>query len=129
MQVIPHKQITSFELPGLIHKTLASTKLGNEEFEVWMQTITGESATPAHKHNCEEVIVILKGKGECLCEGRSFEFETNETLLIPPNAVHQIINTGKEDLNILATLSMSPVVVETAEGSRLTLPWDADESE
>ena len=75
------------------------------------------------------MIVILKGKGECLCEGRSFEFETNETLLIPPNAVHQIINTGKEDLNILATLSMSPVVVETAEGARLTLPWDADESE
>ena len=129
MQVISHDTLKTHKLPGLIHQTLSSKQNGNKRFEVWKQTISGESATPVHKHNCEEVIVILKGAGECWCEGKRYQFQSDQTLVFPPNVIHQIINTGKDDLEIMATLSMSPVIVETEEGGRLPLPWDTDRSE
>lgn len=129
MQVISHQNIKTHELPGLVHKTLCNRHNGNQKFEVWQQTIKGTSSTPVHKHDCEEVIVILSGKGHCFSDDEQFDFSADQTLIIPANAVHQIINTGKEDLEILATLSMSPVVVQTRDGSRLALPWDADDCE
>ena len=129
MQIISNDELKTHELPGLVHKTLSNKHNRGQQFEVWKQTIKGESSTPVHKHDCEETIVILQGLGECWCDGEKFEFSANQTLLFPPNSVHQIINTGKEDLEIIATLSMSPVIVETKDGSRIPLPWDADNLE
>ena len=51
-------------------------------------------------------------------------FEADQTLILSPNVVHQICNTGDEDLHILATLAMAPVAVETGSGEPLPLPWD-----
>jgi hypothetical protein len=38
--------------------------------------------------------------------------------------VHQIVNTSADDMDIIATLSMSPVRVRTGEGAPMALPWD-----
>jgi len=40
------------------------------------------------------------------------------------NQVHQIINTGSEPMHLVAALGMVPVIVETAHGERVALPWD-----
>lgn len=124
MQVNHNANTEVHNLPGLEHQTLAGRKDGLQQFEVWRQTIDAKAATPVHKHDCEEVIVIFSGQGVCHCEGQDFHFKADDTLMIPPNVAHQIVNTGEEPLQIMATLSMAPVRVETAEGDHMALPWD-----
>lgn len=112
-------------LPGLEHQTLAGKRDGLGGFEIWRQTIEAGASTPVHRHDCEEAIVILAGRGVCRFEGRELSFAADDTLVIPRNVTHQICNTGDEGLYIMATLGMSPVLVETADGEHLPLPWDA----
>ncbi|MGH8596067.1 MAG: cupin domain-containing protein [Gammaproteobacteria bacterium] len=125
MHVNHHPELPKLKLPGLEHQTLASCRDGLKSFEVWRQTIGPRATTPVHCHDCEEVLVILRGQGECRFDGKTLAFKTDETLVIPSSVVHQICNTGDDDLHIIATLAMSPVKVRTAEGAPMPLPWDA----
>jgi len=93
--------------------------------EVWVQTIAPGAETPIHFHDCEEVIVILSGSGACRVGEEVFNFTTNSTLVIAPNVGHQISNTSKDDMQLVAALGMVPVRVKTAQGADLKLPWDA----
>jgi len=124
MEVKQHVQLNKHQLPGLEHQTLAGKRDGLGGFEVWRQTIAAGAATPVHRHDCEEVIICLKGKAVCHYDGREYHFREDESLVIPAGVVHQICNAGDEDLYIIATLGMSPVRVETADGQPMALPWD-----
>lgn len=124
MQVNQNAKAEIHHLPGLEHQTLAGRRDGLEQFEIWRQTIAAGAATPVHRHDCEEVIVIFSGEGACRFEDREVTFKGDDSLLIPRNVVHQIVNTGDQELKIMATLAMSPVRVETADGEHMALPWD-----
>lgn len=123
MAVKDNSAIEFHNLPGLAHQTLAGPKDGLDGMEVWMQTISAGSATPVHRHDCEEVIVVLKGSGTCMIDGETTSFGPNSTLVLPCNAVHQICNTGDDDMFLVATLGMAPVRVETPDGDLMDLPW------
>jgi mannose-6-phosphate isomerase-like protein (cupin superfamily) len=124
MHVNHHADITTHYLPGLAHQTLAGRNDGLNSIEVWRQTIAAGAATPVHRHDCEEVIVCLKGHGVCHYGGAEYHFKEDESLVIPSGVVHQICNAGDSDLYIVATLAMAPVKVETAEGQAMPLPWN-----
>ena len=125
MPVNDHRSLPAHQLPGLEHRTLAGSRDGLQRFEVWRQKIDAGASTPVHRHDCEEVIVILSGRATCRYgDGSEATLESDQTLILPPNVVHQICNTGDEDLHILATLSMAPVAVETETGESMPLPWD-----
>lgn len=124
MHVHHNAALETHRLPGLEHQTLAGARDGVRGFEVWRQTIAPHATTPVHRHDCEEVIVIFSGQGVCACDGCEFPLGADDTLVVPANVVHQICNTGGEELHLLATLSMSPVRVETAAGEPMALPWD-----
>jgi quercetin dioxygenase-like cupin family protein len=90
---------------------------------MWMQTIAPGAGTPVHRHACEEAILILRGSGRLTVEGQDTDFGPNSTLLIPPDAVHQIVNTGSEDMFLVAALGQAPVRVCTADNQHMPLPW------
>ncbi len=125
MPVNNNPELQKHFLPGLAHQTLAGRRDGLSKMEVWRQTIDAGASTPVHRHDCEEVIMILGGRGTCRFEdGSESPFEADQTLILPPNVVHQICNTGDGKLDIMAVLSMAPVAVETGTGEPLPLPWD-----
>lgn len=123
MPVHKNATIEKHYLPGLEHQTLAGKRDGLGQVEVWRQTITAGAATPVHRHDCEEVIVILGGNGTCTIEGEAHALKADDTLIVPSGVVHQIV-AGDEDLYLVASLAMAPVQVETAEGDAMALPWD-----
>jgi mannose-6-phosphate isomerase-like protein (cupin superfamily) len=125
MPVVDNSKVQEFALPGLKHRTVGGKAGGVGTMEVWQQTIAAGAATPVHRHACEEVIVILSGCGTLTINGETTAFGPNSTLIIPNDVVHQIVNTSADDMNIIATLSMSPVRVRTGEGAPMPLPWDA----
>ena len=118
--------ISSFAIPGIEHQTLAGGRDGLGSIEVWRQTIAAGAATPVHRHDCEEVIICMKGAAVCHYNGAQYHFKEDETLVIPAGVTHQICNDGDTELHIIATLAMAPVRVETAERQHMALPWDGN---
>jgi len=45
--------------------------------------------------------------------------------IIAPEVVHQLINSGDEEIFLLATFSSTPANVFTPEGEKLPLPWQS----
>ena len=128
MSVLNHAEVPFTHLPGLAHQTLAGPEHGLKTLEVWMQTIAPGSGTPVHRHACEEVIVVLRGAGRLTLEGVERDFGPQSTLHIPPDAVHQIVNTSAEEMHLVAALGQAPVRVMTPEGERIPLPWQGASS-
>ncbi|MGR8946720.1 MAG: cupin domain-containing protein [Gammaproteobacteria bacterium] len=125
MKILHNAETPNFKIQGIAHQTLAGARDGLSSVEIWRQIIAPGGASPVHRHDCEEVLVMLEGKGVCKTADEVFEFGQDDTVCIPPNTVHQISNNSDVDLCIVATLAMSPVRVETADGQEMALPWDA----
>lgn len=109
--------------PGLTHRTLARQGDGLGTLSVWKQAITPGNGTPLHRHDCDEVVVVLAGSGTVLVDGREFPFRTGDTLILPAGCDHQIVSSGAEDLTVVATFGASPVLTATPDGQVMALPW------
>ena len=109
--VVTHQQVEEHHVPGLSHRTVAAG-----------------AATPVHRHDCEEAIVILEGHGVLIIEDHEEAFGPGSTLVIPRDAVHQVRCTGPESMRLVAALGAAPVRVHTAANERIPLPWDAPDS-
>ena len=123
MNILSHSAIPVYSLPGLQHQTIASKSDGTHAMEAWKQALAPGAATPPHFHECEEVIYILQGMGEIAIEGETVPFAADCTLILPPLQVHQITNTGPEEMRLAACLSESPARVFLPSGELLALPW------
>jgi quercetin dioxygenase-like cupin family protein len=123
MYVLDNAQRPAAALPGLSHRTLAGSAEGLARLSLWRQEIAPGGATPPHRHDCEEVILVDAGSGELHIAGAVHAFRADQTLVIPRNADHQIVNTGGEPLHLTAAFSVSPVQVYLPDGQPLALPW------
>ncbi|CAL9751203.1 unnamed protein product [Musa acuminata subsp. burmannicoides] len=136
---------SDFGRGGLAHATIAgAVSHGMKEVEVWLQTFSPGTHTPIHRHSCEEVFVVLKGKGTLLLGSSSFKYPgtpqefhiyANSTFAVPVNDPHQILNTDEtEDLQLLVVISRPPVKVFIYEdwimphtAAKLKFPYHWDE--
>ena len=110
----------------MVHETLAGPDQHMRSLEVWRQRVAPGGGTPVHQHDCEEVFVILAGAGTLTIEGAERPFESGSTVIVSPGAIHQVINTGPDELVYLAILGMSPVELRTADGRAVHRPWLAE---
>ena len=83
MRVIDNTELPRSALPGLSHTTLAGADNGLERLSIWRQNYDLGAATPPHRHDCEEVVVVASGSGELHIEGRVERFGPDSTLVIP----------------------------------------------
>jgi len=123
MQIHHLNSIPSLDLPGLKHQTLASRANGITSFEVWQQSLGPGTATPLHRHDCEEVIIFTGGTGVMRHAGVDTTCQAGTVLLCQPNELHQIVNTGTDDLSLYGVLAISPVSVLDEHGKIIPLPW------
>jgi len=126
MSVVDNNTVPKFQIPGIEHQTVAGPEHGMKTMEMWMQTLAPGGGTPVHRHACEEAIVVLTGSGQCTINGVTTAFGPNSTLRIPSDAIHQILNTGSEDMCIVAALGQAPVRVCSADNQHMPLPWQSN---
>jgi hypothetical protein len=78
---------------------IASVWNAFHQVEVWVQTFSPGKRTLIHRHSCEEVFVVLKGKGTLLLGSSSLKYPgepraipvfQNSTFSIPINDPHQV---------------------------------------
>ncbi|MEZ5559168.1 MAG: cupin domain-containing protein [Pseudomonadales bacterium] len=123
MYVLDNAKRSGSELPGIVHLTVAGCEQGLKSLSVWRQSMAPGSATPPHQHDCEEVVVVTEGGGEVHIGDKVFVFGPDTTLVLPPNVLHQIVNTGSVPLKTIAAFSATPVGTFLPGGDRLDLPW------
>lgn len=131
---------------GFSHITIAGALAhGMREVEVWLQTFGPGQRTPIHRHSCEEVFVVLKGRGTLLLGSTSLQYPgtpqeipvfQNSTFTVPVNDPHQVWNSDEHgDLQVLVIISRPPVKIFTYDdwsmphtAAKLKFPyfWDAD---
>jgi quercetin dioxygenase-like cupin family protein len=115
--------VQEFELDGNLMCGLATPSRGARQVEVWMSRIRPEAETPIHSHTCEEVIVVLRGRGELRRIGKeTTTFEAPCTLILPAHELHQIGNTGRDMLESVASLQIGSRVFDE-RGVEMALPW------
>jgi quercetin dioxygenase-like cupin family protein len=110
-------------LAGLTHRTLAGAEDGMRKVAVWEQVLEPGAATPPHRHACEEVIVVLEGRGVLEIGGDRLAFGSRSTIIVPHDTVHRIVNDADVQLRVIAALSTPRVVVNTPAGDPIRLPW------
>lgn len=123
MTVVENASRAHFTLPGIDHQTLASHLDGLRGLEVWLQSLDPRAETPAHYHDCEEVIVVLRGSGRATLGSETITFGPNTTHIVPPGLVHKLTNGSAEPMLLLAALSASPARIFAPDGTEMPIPW------
>lgn len=92
------------KLPGRTMRQLVTTQnLGAETMSLGVIHVSpGETVRPCHAHlEEEEIIYIIRGRGEAWVDGEIGPFEQGDAILFTPGSKHMIRNTGQEPLDVL----------------------------
>lgn len=61
--------------------------------------------TPPNRHLIAvEMFFVLKGQGRAICDGKAVDIAAGDSILVPPNGVHVIENTGPTRLYTLCIM-------------------------
>lgn len=105
-------------LPGREVTELASAAAGGYRVTVRKVTIppeTGQSVRGPHRHDCEEVIVVVAGVGEFVSDQGPVPVGPGDIVVVSPGEAHQTRNTGRSDLESLCFFPVSDLARVTTE--------------
>jgi mannose-6-phosphate isomerase-like protein (cupin superfamily) len=61
--------------------------------------------TPPNRHQIAvEMFFVLKGQGVATCDGKQVPIQAGDSILVPPNGVHVVENTGSSRLYALCIM-------------------------
>jgi quercetin dioxygenase-like cupin family protein len=109
-------------IPGISHATLAGHDSGCS-LSVWQQSIDAGLGTPDHRHTCDEVVTVQRGRAAVRIGSEVLQAAAGETVVLPAGIDHQIASVGDEPLVLLAVFGQSPVRTLAPDGSEMQLPW------
>lgn len=98
---VPAERVEMEETEGATIRWLIAEREGAPNFYMRLFEIEPGGYSPRHGHNYEHEIFILEGQGTALYEGEEQGVEPGYFLFVPPNAEHQLRNTGNGILKFL----------------------------
>jgi quercetin dioxygenase-like cupin family protein len=108
MELIDNAEVRKFYFQGNFQQTLAGTDQGVKTLEVWRLSLSPGNEIPAYRHPGEVVALTLRGTGRVVVEGKPADIRPDTTLVIPPGASRQVLNTGSEELVLLLIRGLVP---------------------
>lgn len=85
---------------------VAPWTLQSDRVWVGMSKVDPDSRSNPHSHKMqEEVFYVVSGRGEIEVDDESEKVEPGSVVLVPPMAVHSLINTGDETLKVLSIVA------------------------
>ena len=79
----------------------------------------GKSSTPHRHTNCESAIYVLRGKGRFMVGEdlkKAIEFGPGDFIYVPQNSLHQPVNDGNEEIELIVARNSPVEEVEEYEG-------------
>ena len=87
---------------GRVRHWLLDRKKGAASASLFENVIPVSGTIPPHRHEVEELIGCIEGRGEWTMDGQPFEYYAGCVAQIPPGTVHSMRNTGEGPLRQLA---------------------------
>jgi len=108
--LIENDKVKKINYQGLLTQALAGPEQGLKTMEIRLLTLPPGIESPVTEHFSEVVGVILRGTGRAILgKHHQEDLFPNTTLVIPAHVIHQVINTGAEDLVIVVARGMVPI--------------------
>ncbi len=101
---------------------LATPARGAAQVEVWRSVVEAGSCTPLHRHDTEEVVVVLRGTGRARIDDVEVRYRPGDTLILPGGVLHQLF--ADSDGEYLAAMPLGSRVT-APDGAVMDLPWRA----
>jgi HTH-type transcriptional regulator, repressor for puuD len=86
---------------GVETKPLLLGSTGAESFVSGVSTFPVGAALKMHKHNTEEMVVLLEGEATVEVADRRYDIVPYDTTHVPAGLFHRFINRGKVPMRIL----------------------------
>jgi putative monooxygenase len=102
-----HGRIVRHEFPWGVIEWLAGAEIGNsEELSLARVSLPPGKATDTHIHgNCEESVYVIRGRVECVSNGRSALLSAGELTVVGRGAAHRLRNAGDEPAEAILSYS------------------------
>ena len=120
MSVFRSEQNQVHSMEGNHIAGVATPTSGVQQVEMWHGRMDGNSATPPHSHDTEEVVLFLTGSGRATVAGREVSYRPGDTLILPPGQVHQIF--AESESHFVAAMPIGGTV-KLPDGVLIDLPW------
>jgi quercetin dioxygenase-like cupin family protein len=106
---------------GLVLQILLDKQMGAKNLDLGTVKIAPKGETGMHKRDFEEVIYMLSGSGQVVCEsGETVILEKGDCVLIPPGILHKHVNHTAKALEQLYIFA--PQAGQTIQESLRALP-------
>ena len=89
----------------------SSLGFANSQTSAFIREIPIGWKSGKHKHNMEAIILIIQGTGYTEIDGVKYEWKKGDVITIPPMAVHQHFNSGKEEDARFFAVTTIPLMV------------------
>ena len=76
---------------------IATPSRGAQEVSVVLQRQSPGGFNPLHHQNREEIMVQLSGRVTVSSNGERIELGAGDTLIVPPEVLHRVDNTGETE--------------------------------
>lgn len=90
-------------LPDIQHLVDAST--GARSLAIWRNWLASGQRIPAHRHEMEEVLVLVAGACTVQVGGTSVDLEAGDAVVVPPGTPHAVTHRGSAETVIVAALA------------------------
>ena len=97
----------SVEMPGATRtrmRMLVGPSDGAANFHMRHFEVEPGGHTQHHQHDYEHEILILKGSGQARSAGGERSFKAGDVIWVPPNEMHQFVNTGATPLEFICLI-------------------------
>ncbi|MCZ7585902.1 MAG: cupin domain-containing protein [Deltaproteobacteria bacterium] len=95
---VPENKVERDDVKDVTMRVAAGPDQGAPNFTMRVFTVRPGGHTPHHHHPYEHEIFFHAGRGEVEYEGEVRPVSAGHVAYVAPDAVHQIRNTGSEDL-------------------------------
>jgi quercetin dioxygenase-like cupin family protein len=92
---------------GVTVRWLWAAQDGAPTFALRLFEVQPRAATPYHTHPYEHEIYVLSGQAKLHVEAQDHALGPEDTALILPDELHQLVNTGTEALHFLCMIPLT----------------------
>lgn len=117
-------RIDAGRLRGLRHRTVIDGRRGASSLALWHEEHLPGFLVPAHRHDCEEIIAVVRGEIVAVVGEFHARLGPDESILIPAWELHGFEVVSQDAVKLLALFASPNPRVYRADGTEAPPPWE-----
>jgi quercetin dioxygenase-like cupin family protein len=113
----------TFTVQGNHMTRLVAPSTGASEVMAWRAAMDAGVASPPHRHDHEEIVVLLSGTLLAKVGETEAVLTSGDACLIPAHTLHQVINTGAEPCTLLIAMRVGTRFLRPDGSETPAPPW------